>query len=123
VKGKLNEIQRLQKIAGLLKEEDLDLSDTPDFTGGTPEEVYDLIVDWASSGRISNIGPAEGLVHGAKEIKAAISGLSRKKREELSSILDQDFEYAEGWTNGDKEFLNSLGLNITAKPHPYEDFL
>ncbi len=118
MKKLINEIHRFKKIAGLLKGEDLDLSDTPDFANGATEEVYDLIIDWASSGLISDTGPAQGLIHGAEEIKAAISGLSRKKREELSSMLNHDFETVDGWTDGDKKILNSLGLNITADPLP-----
>ena len=133
MKKVLNEIQRLQKIAGLLKEEeDISLSDTPEFnsSGLTPEGVRDMIEDWAWSGQGTPAGynpeidPAEGLKWGEEEIKAAILNLNRRDREVLSSLLNNTFETADGWTNGDKKFLNSLGLNITADPLPtdlYDD--
>lgn len=132
MKKVLNEIQRFKKIAGLLKEEgDIDLSDTPKFNlSRSPEEVRDMIQNWAwlgqgtPAGYNPEIDPAEGLKWGEEEIRDEISRLGRKDREKLSSLLNNTFETVEGWTNGDKKFLNSLGLNITADPLPtdlYDD--
>ncbi len=97
----LSEVRQLQKIAGILKENRV-------------QDVLDNIVDAAASGQ----GEATGLTipKFQDQIKELVASLGPEEKQELSTRLNDMIETTEGWTDLDVDFLNSLGLNITAKP-------
>ena len=97
----LSEVRQLQKIAGILKENRV-------------QDVLDNIVDTAASGQ----GEATGLAipEFQDEIKKLVASLNPEEKQELSTRLNHMIETTEGWTDLDVDFLNSVGLNIIAKP-------
>jgi len=105
-KIQLNEVRQLQKIAGILKEDRV-------------QDALDDIVDIASSGQ----GEATGLALPTfqDQVKSLVGSLSPEEKQQLSAALNNMIETVEGWTDSDVEFLNSIGLNITAQPISYGD--
>lgn len=53
----INEVRQLQRVAGILREEDLDLSDTPEFDAPTPGvKLLDFVSDLKDVEKYEHLG-------------------------------------------------------------------
>lgn len=98
-KTQLNEVRKLQKIAGLLKEDQSQV-----------EDIVNTIVDWAGSGQ----GNVSGLKQGAPEIRQMLASISANPDllDQVTKALQAHIDSSEGWTRDDIFILNRLGLDV-----------
>lgn len=98
-KTQLNEVRQLQKIAGLLKEDQSQV-----------EDIVNTIVDWAGSGQ----GNVSGLKQGAPEIRQMLASISANPDllDQVTKALQAHIDSSEGWTRDDIFILNRLGLDV-----------